>query len=140
MMTVHYATMKTLLPLAFLFSTLTAAETLPLWPNGAPGSEARTSEPETLEGSNVCNVHNPSLTPYLPDPAQATGTAVIISVVYPNGRAPVETTLTGADTIRELRMDKSTITTLESAVAEAMAQIGHSTDGTLNVGTTGTSS
>jgi hypothetical protein len=67
------------------------------------------------------------------------GTAVIISVVYPNGRAPVETTLTGADTIRELRMDKSTITTLESAVAEAMAQIGHSTDGTLNVGTTGTS-
>ena len=68
------------------------------------------------------------------------GTAVIISVVYPNGRAPVETTLTGADTIRELRMDKSTITTLESAVAEAMAQIGHSTDGTLSAGTTGTSS
>ena len=68
------------------------------------------------------------------------GTAVIITVVYPNGRAPVETTLTGADTVRELRMDRSTITTLDTAVAEAMAQIGHGTDGTLNAGTTGTSS
>jgi endo-1,4-beta-xylanase len=64
--------------LAALLSPLTAAEPLPLWPNGAPGSEARASEPETLEGTNVCNVHNPSLTPYLPDPAKATGTAVII--------------------------------------------------------------
>jgi endo-1,4-beta-xylanase len=64
--------------LAALLSPLTAAEPLPLWPNGAPGSETRASEPETLEGTNVCNVHNPSLTPYLPDPAKATGTAVII--------------------------------------------------------------
>jgi endo-1,4-beta-xylanase len=74
--------MKLLLTFAFalaaLLSPLTAAEPLPLWPNGAPGSEARASEPETLEGTNVCNVHNPSLTPYLPDPAKATGTAVII--------------------------------------------------------------
>jgi len=68
------------------------------------------------------------------------GTAVIITVVYPNGRAPVETTLENADTIRELRMDKTTITSLDAAVAEAMAQIGHSTDGTLSAGTTGTSS
>ncbi|MEI7718204.1 MAG: sulfatase, partial [Mycobacterium sp.] len=66
------------------------------------------------------------------------GTAVIITVVYPNGRAPVETTLVNADTVRELRMDKNTITNLEAAVAEAMAQIGHSTEPTLNAGTTGT--
>lgn len=75
--------MRTLLLLTTLISTLTAkaGETpvsFPLWPQGAPGSEARAAEAETLEGSNVCNVHNPSLTPYLPAPDKATGTAVII--------------------------------------------------------------
>ncbi len=49
-----------------------------LWPQGAPGSEKRASEPETLEGTNVSNVHKPSLTPYLPEAARSTGTAVII--------------------------------------------------------------
>ena len=68
------------------------------------------------------------------------GTAVIITVVYPNGRGPVETTLHSADTVRVLRMDKTSIISLDEAVAEAMAQIGHQTDGTLTVGTTGTSS
>jgi len=70
--------MRHLILLATLLSPPAAADSFPLWPNGAPGSEARATEPETLEGTNVCNVHNPSLTPYLPDPAQATGTAVII--------------------------------------------------------------
>jgi acetyl esterase/lipase len=70
--------MRPLILLATLLSPLAAADSFPLWPNGAPGSEARATEPETLEGTNVCNVHNPSLTPYLPDPAQATGTAIII--------------------------------------------------------------
>ena len=51
---------------------------IPLWPQGAPGSEARASEPEKIEGSNVCNVHNPSLTPYVPAADKSTGTAVII--------------------------------------------------------------
>ena len=51
---------------------------VPLWPNGAPGSESRAAEPEKVEGSNVCNVHNPTLTPYVPEAAQATGTGVII--------------------------------------------------------------
>lgn len=51
---------------------------IPLWPQGAPGSEARASEPEKIEGSNVCNVHNPSLTPYVPAAEKSTGTAVII--------------------------------------------------------------
>ena len=58
-----------------------AAETppaIPLWPNGAPGSEARQAEPEKVEGSNVCNVHQPTLTPFVPAPDKATGTAVII--------------------------------------------------------------
>jgi endo-1,4-beta-xylanase len=51
---------------------------VPLWPNGAPGSESRAAEPEKVEGSNVCNVHNPTLTPYVPEAAKATGTGIII--------------------------------------------------------------
>jgi DNA invertase Pin-like site-specific DNA recombinase len=58
------------------------------------------------------------------------GTAVIVSVVYRNGRASVESTLDRADTITELRMDRATINSLDEAVAEAM----------LSTGTTGTSS
>lgn len=75
--------MKTiLLPvLAAFVSLLSAAEppaALPLWPEGAPGSEARKDEPEKIEGANIVNVHNPSILPYLPGAANATGTAVII--------------------------------------------------------------
>ena len=51
---------------------------IPLWAHGAPGSEARASEPETVDGSNVGNVHNPTLTPYLPM-KDATGVGVIIA-------------------------------------------------------------
>lgn len=64
-----------------LLPTFALAETpvaIPLWEKGAPGSEARASEAEKLEGSNVVNVHNPSLTPFLPT-KDATGTAVIIA-------------------------------------------------------------
>ncbi len=52
---------------------------VPLWPNGAPGSEARKDEPEKISGNNISNIHNPSLTVYLPDPDKATGCAVIVS-------------------------------------------------------------
>lgn len=51
---------------------------IPLWRDGAPGSEARKDEAEKVEGTNITNVHNPSLTPYLPDADKATGTAVIV--------------------------------------------------------------
>ena len=51
---------------------------IPLWDKGAPGSEARAGEPEEIAGENVCNVHNPTLTPYVPEREQATGTAVVI--------------------------------------------------------------
>src|SRR5437762_5975338 len=53
-------------------------QAIPLWPKGAPGSEARVAEAEEVIGSNVCNVHNPTLTPYVPDTDKSTGTAVII--------------------------------------------------------------
>lgn len=51
---------------------------LPLWPEGAPGSEARKGEPEKFDGDKVSNIHHPSLTVYLPPKDKATGTAVIV--------------------------------------------------------------
>jgi acetyl esterase/lipase len=64
--------------LPFALAAADAPKPIPLWPNGAPGSEARTKEAEKIEGSNVSNVHNPSLTPYLPAADKSTGVAVII--------------------------------------------------------------
>ncbi|HEY8503930.1 MAG TPA: hypothetical protein VIL46_05070, partial [Gemmataceae bacterium] len=39
---------------------------IPLWPNGAPGFEQRRNEPEQAQSYWVRNIHNPSLTAYLP--------------------------------------------------------------------------
>ncbi len=67
---------------AVLSSVATAADehpVIPLWPNGAPGSAARMKEPEVVVGSNVSNIHNPTLTVYLPAPDKATGAAVIVA-------------------------------------------------------------
>jgi hypothetical protein len=75
-------------PLKFTFiapllaATLSAAETtqvIPLWPDGAPGFEARRNEPEQGEGS-IRNIHNPSVTVFLPP--KANGAAVLI---FPGG-------------------------------------------------------
>lgn len=57
---------------------------VPLWANGAPGSEARKGEKEVKnEKSNgeytVTNVHNPSLTVFLPPKGKATGAAVVLA-------------------------------------------------------------
>lgn len=52
---------------------------VPLWPDGAPGSEARRHEPEKIAGSNVSNIHHPSLLVYLPAKDKATGCAVIVA-------------------------------------------------------------
>ena len=57
-------------------STVGAA--LPLWPNGAPGSEARRHEAEIVENSYVRNVQNPSLTVFRPDPRRANGAAIVV--------------------------------------------------------------
>lgn len=60
-----------------------------LWPNGAPGSEARKAEPEKLDWreepeNNIVfpvlfNIHNPSIVPFLPAAGKETGAAVIIA-------------------------------------------------------------
>lgn len=68
--------------LALSLSTSILAENpaaLPLWEKGAPGSESRRAETELTEGSNVMNVHNPSITPFIPTAEKSTGIAVIIA-------------------------------------------------------------
>lgn len=57
----------------------TPSNPLPLWTEGAPGSEARRQEPEKVAGSNVSNIHHPSLTPYWPTSPTPGGPAVIIA-------------------------------------------------------------
>jgi acetyl esterase/lipase len=57
---------------------------VPLWAKGAPGSEARKGEKEVkTEKSNgeytITNVHNPSLTVFLPPKDKATGAAVVLA-------------------------------------------------------------
>ena len=49
-----------------------------LWKNGAPGFESKALEPEQAKDWWVRNIHNPSLTIFLPPAAIATGAAVII--------------------------------------------------------------
>ncbi len=63
---------------------------VPLWPNGAPGSEARKNEPEKITGSNVSGIHNPSLTVYLPAKDKATGCAVIVTPGGGHARLAIE--------------------------------------------------
>lgn len=53
-----------------------------LWPKGAPGSEGKTAKESVrmYEGEHVItSIHAPSITPYLPSPDKATGTAIIIA-------------------------------------------------------------
>jgi acetyl esterase/lipase len=53
-----------------------------IWPGGAPGTEGWTQEPQEFVGADgsklLRNVSQPVIYPYLPDPATATGTAVVV--------------------------------------------------------------
>lgn len=55
-----------------------APQEIPLWPNGAPGFEHRRNEPQLAKDWWIRNIHNPSITVYLPPKAKATGAAVVI--------------------------------------------------------------
>ena len=51
---------------------------VPLWEKGAPGFENRRDEPELAKDYWVRNIHNPSLTVFLPPKAKANGAAVLV--------------------------------------------------------------
>ncbi len=55
---------------------------LPLWAKGAPGSEGKTTPLVIIASKSgersVYQVHNPSITPFLPAAGKASGTAVIV--------------------------------------------------------------
>lgn len=55
--------------------------------------------------------------------ALAVGTGVIIAVVYPHGREPMEMTLQNAGGFRELPLDKSTVNQIEDTIAELMTTV-----------------
>ena len=73
---------KFLVIIAFLliavFSNSQDSTVISLWKNGAPGFESRATEPEQAKDWWVKNIHNPSLTIFLPPAAKATGAAVVI--------------------------------------------------------------
>ena len=78
-------TLPLLLNFALLLAALpltapaqTAPQVIPLWEKGAPGFENRRDEPELAASYWVKNVHNPSLTVFLPPKEKATGAAVIV--------------------------------------------------------------
>ena len=72
---------KLLAGLLLLPASLLAADEpreIPLWPGGAPGFESRRDEPAMAKDYWVRNIHNPSITAFLPPKEKATGAAVVI--------------------------------------------------------------
>jgi acetyl esterase/lipase len=59
-------------------SAQTTPQRIALWPDGAPGSEARRQEPEQAKDYWVKNIHDPSITVFLPPKEKANGTGVVV--------------------------------------------------------------
>src|SRR3972149_6462160 len=72
------ATCASLVLIASSTGVRAAPQQIPLWPNGAPGFESRRDEPEQAKDYWVRNIHNPSITAFLPPADKATGAAVIV--------------------------------------------------------------
>jgi acetyl esterase/lipase len=73
---------RTLALFAALFVITTsvgAQQVIPLWQAGAPGFESRRDEPEQHQDWWYKNIHNPSLTVFLPPAGKNSGAAVIVA-------------------------------------------------------------
>jgi acetyl esterase/lipase len=64
--------------LTVLASSAAAQQRYPLWAHGAPGFEDRANIPEISQDYWTKQVNNPSITAWLPDPRNASGTAIVI--------------------------------------------------------------
>jgi endo-1,4-beta-xylanase len=65
------------------FAHAQAPPVIPLWSGGAPGFESRKDEKENVKKkgdieTSVTNVHNPSLTVYLPAQGKGSGAAIVV--------------------------------------------------------------
>jgi acetyl esterase/lipase len=75
----HYPLVLLVFGLTILGGELEAAgPVIPLWEQGAPGFEDRRDEPEQARDYWVKNIHNPSLTAFLPPAEKNTGAAVLV--------------------------------------------------------------
>jgi len=61
-----------------VLASLAMAQEVPLWPSGAPGFESRRTEPIIAKDYYIRNIHNPSITVYLPPKEKANGAGVVI--------------------------------------------------------------
>lgn len=68
-----------LLSLIGIVAVQAEPELIHLWPNGAPGFENRKDEPEQAKDWWVRNIHNPSVTVFLPPREKANGCAVVVA-------------------------------------------------------------
>ncbi len=68
----------TFLLLSHTLSAQTAPPQIHLWEKGAPGFENKKDEPETAQDWWVRNIHNPSITVFLPPKDKATSAAVLV--------------------------------------------------------------
>jgi acetyl esterase/lipase len=98
--------LRTLLILVAAIAPAAAhGQTVNIWPGAAPGSEHWTQQEKTYKntpvGTVIQNVVTPTITAYLPAPAKATGTAVIIAPG--GGFIALATTLEGEGLARFLQ-------------------------------------
>ncbi|TPG43590.1 alpha/beta hydrolase [Sphingomonas koreensis] len=89
--------------LAMLASAASAQQRYPLWAHGAPGFEDRAAIPELSQDYWTKHVNNPSITAYLPDPHNATGTAIVI---VPGGGHELLVTTTEGDDVAHWLADR----------------------------------
>jgi acetyl esterase/lipase len=72
-----------LMVISFSFVFSDERKEIPLWPNDAPGSEGKMGKEKIRIAESgdhvVSNIHQPSITSFIPDKSKATGMAVIIA-------------------------------------------------------------